>query len=76
MQPLKHAKSLYLSCVVSNFHETEIDIWAGFGPVCNTKKNWVDYDLLLGCFYMFSWTKKYLIFLKNIVASAQKSCIK
>ena len=29
---------LYISCVVSNFYETEIEIWAGFGPVGNTEK--------------------------------------
>ena len=41
-------KSLYLSCAVSNFYGTEIEIWAGFGPVGNTeKKIWADYEQLL-----------------------------
>ena len=34
-------KVIYISCTVSNFYGTEIDIWAGFGPVGHTeKKNW------------------------------------
>ena len=32
------SKLLYISCVVSNFHETEFEIWAGFGPVGITEK--------------------------------------
>ena len=32
------AKSLYISRAESNFHGTEIEIWAGFGPVGNTEK--------------------------------------
>ena len=30
------AKSLYISCAVNNFYGTEIEIWAGFGPVGST----------------------------------------
>ena len=44
---------------VSNFHGTEIDIWAGFGPVGITSKtNWVDCEQLLKA--AFSWAKKKL----------------
>ena len=32
------SKSLYISLAVSNFYETEIEIWAGFGSVGNTEK--------------------------------------
>ena len=31
-------KSLNISCAVSNFNGTEIEIWAGFGWVGNTEK--------------------------------------
>ena len=31
------AKSLYVSRTVSNFHGTEFEIWAGFGPVDSTE---------------------------------------
>ena len=34
---LLHTISLYISCTVSNFHGTEIEIWADFGPVGNTE---------------------------------------
>ena len=30
--------------MVSNFYGTEIEIWARFGPVGNTKKNWANYE--------------------------------
>ena len=33
-----HTKSLYITHPVSNFYETEIEIWTGFGPVGNTEK--------------------------------------
>ena len=33
-----HPKSLYISHPESNFDGTEIQIWAGFGPVGNTEK--------------------------------------
>ena len=35
-----HPKSLYIGQAVSNCYGTEIEIWAGFGPVGNTEKNW------------------------------------
>ena len=39
-----YTKSLYISSAVSNFYDTEIEIWTGFGPVGNTEKiNWDDY---------------------------------
>ena len=28
----------YISCAVNNFYGTEIEIWAGLGPVGNTEK--------------------------------------
>ena len=51
-----YTKSLYISRAVSNFYETEIEIWAGFGPVGNNEKNnWADYEQLLrpvfSCFH-------------------------
>jgi hypothetical protein len=71
-------KSLYESQAVSNFYGTEMEIWAGFGPVGITgKKFWVDFEQLLrvvlSCFH---GQKKLENFLKNVVASALKSCIK
>ena len=44
MQPEIHIgnqlpKSLNRSCE-GHFYGTEIEIWAGFGPVGNTHKNW------------------------------------
>ena len=33
-----HTKSLYISHAVSNFYGTEMEIWAGFGPVDITEK--------------------------------------
>ena len=36
------------SRAVSSYYGTEIEIWAGFGPVGNTeKKHWADYEQLL-----------------------------
>ena len=40
-------KSYYVSPAVSNFYGTEIEIWAGFGPVGNSGKRWVDYGHFL-----------------------------
>jgi hypothetical protein len=43
---------LYRSRAGSNYHGTEIEIWAGFGPVGNTeKKIWADYEQLLKAFF-------------------------
>ena len=67
-------KSLYISCAVNNFYGTEIEIWAGFGPVGSTEKNLADYEQFLrAIFSMFSWPKHF--FPKNIVRSSLKSCI-
>ena len=35
---MSQPKSLYISRAVSDFYETEIEIWAGFCPVGNTEK--------------------------------------
>ena len=49
-------QSLYISNVVSNFYGTEIEIWAGFGPVGSTEKKIGDgYRQLLRA--VFSCTK-------------------
>ena len=58
-QQQSEKKSLYISPGVSNFYETEIEIWAGFGPVGNAEKNWANYDFEVG-FFTFSRTKKIL----------------
>ena len=43
-----HPKSLYIGHAMSNFYGTEIEIWAGFGPVGNTeKKLGANYEQLL-----------------------------
>ena len=50
------------SCLVSNFYRTEIEIWAGFGPVGNTEKNIGPImNNFWGFFFMFSWAKKIYI---------------
>ena len=37
---------------MSNFYGTEIDIWAGFGPVGSTEKEiWTDHEQLLKTFF-------------------------
>ena len=42
---------------MSNFYRTEIEIWAGFGPVGNAeKKFWADYEQFLRA--VFSWAKQ------------------
>ena len=35
---VRQAKSFCISCTVSNFNGTEIEIWASFGPVGSTEK--------------------------------------
>ena len=37
-QQMTGPKSLSIITALSNFHGTEIEIWAGFGPVGNTEK--------------------------------------
>jgi hypothetical protein len=50
-------KSLY----ISNFYGTEIEIWAGFGPVGNTEKKFGPIlSNFWGCFFhVFMGTKKF-----------------
>ena len=50
------AKSLYISCGVSNFYGTVIEIWAGFGPVGSTEKMnllqlWATFEDVFFCFH-------------------------
>jgi hypothetical protein len=60
--------------VVGNFYGTEIEIWAGFGPVSITEKKLGRLRATIeSAFFMFSWAK---FFFENIVVSALKSCIK
>ena len=49
---------------MSNFHETEIEIWGGFVSVGNTeKKIEADYEQPLRLiFFMFSWAKFFYFF--------------
>jgi hypothetical protein len=60
---------------MGDFYGTGIEIWAGFGPVGITEKKlgqlWATFE---AGYFMSSWAKK--IKIKNIVASALKSCIK
>ena len=58
---------------MSNFYGTEIEIWAGFGPVGNTEKNGVDHD---GGFVHVSGVKFFFRFKKNIVASTLKMMLR
>ena len=59
---------------MSNFYGTEIEIWAGFGPVGNTEQTiWADYEHLLRSFFSCFGGQKFFL---NIVASALKSCMK
>ena len=47
---------------MSNFHGTEIDIWAGFGLVGSSEKNRDDYEPSLeGGFFMFSWANFFFL---------------
>ena len=58
---------------MNNFYGTDIEIWAGFGPVGNTETNWANYEqLLMAVFLCFHGQNCF----KNILASALKSCIK
>ena len=45
----------YARTTVSNLYGTEIEIWAGFGPVGYTEKiNWANYEQLLrAVFHVF-----------------------
>ena len=62
---------------MSNFYGTEIEIWAGFGPVGITEKK---LGLIMSnfCVRFFSGFhgQKKIHFFESSVASALKSCIK
>ena len=46
---------------------TGIEIWAGFGPVGITKKNWADYEHFLRAFFScFHGKKKCIIRTKKL----------
>ena len=63
------SKLLYISPAVSNFYETEIESWAGFGPDGSTEKKFgADYEQVLRAFCSCFHRQFFL----NIVASAQK----
>ena len=50
-----------VSCAVSNFYGTEIEIWADFGPVGNTGKQiWADYEQILRAFFYVFMGKSFL----------------
>ena len=57
---------MFYEVAVSIFYVTEIEIWAGFGPVGSTEnKNWDDYEQLLrAVFSCFYWQNKIFKFLK------------
>ena len=59
MCPIIVGSALYISCAVSNFYGTEIEIWAGFGPVGSTKKNWADYEQPLRAVFSCFQGQKY-----------------
>ena len=66
---LQQPKSLYISCAVSKFYETEIEIWAGFGPVGSNEKKFADYEQLLrSVFSCFHRKKKKIEFMQKNVA--------
>ena len=69
-------KSLYRSCAGSNFYGTEIEIWAGFGPVESTYwiMGWLS-ATFAGQFFHVFMGKKMCNFFHDIVASVLKSCI-
>jgi hypothetical protein len=54
-----HPKSLYISHAVINFYGTEIEIWAGFGPVGNTEKK-------IGPIMSNFWERFFHVFMSKI----------
>ena len=62
--------------MVGHFHGTGNEIWAGFGLVGITEKekNWANYEQLLRPVYSQDFRVKRKK-IKNIVASALKSCM-
>ena len=69
---LSQLRSLYLSRAVSNFYGTEIEIWAGFGPVGSTDKKlgrlWAIFEGGFTCFLERIFF--FFNFQKNIVGFA------
>ena len=63
---------------MGDFYGTGIEIWAGFGQIGSTElKVWADYEQLLRVvFPCFKGQNKCQTFLKSIVGSALKYCIK
>ena len=61
------SKSLYISHAASNFHRTEIEIQAGFGPVDNTEKKFGPImSNFWGQFFHVFMDKKNFDFLKTL----------
>ena len=62
---------------MSNFYGTEIKIWAGFGQIGSTEKQFgpimINFE---DVFFMFSLAKKNVFNLKKIIASALKMKVK
>ena len=68
------AKLLCISRTASNFYGTEIEIWAGFGPVDSTAKiNLANNEQLLSMAYSCFHGQFFKIL---YLASALKSCMK
>ena len=63
---------------MGDFYRTGIEIWAGLGPVGITEKKtiWADYEQLLRPVFSSFRGQKETKKIKNIVASALRSCIK
>ena len=71
-EPLIHTtKSLYIRHMKSNFYETEIEIWAGFGPVLK-KIRPIMSNFWGRFFHVFLRQKNISIFLKNIICVCTK----
>ena len=63
---------------MSIFYGTEIDIWAGFGPVGITEKTFLaNYEQLVRAVFLFFHEQNFFsIFFKNIVVFELKSYMK
>ena len=67
-----------MSHEVSNFYGTEIEIWAGFGPVASTEKNFGGkYEqLLMEGFYVFIGKKIFFNYCSVCTKKLQKMKVK
>ena len=67
IEQILETKSLHISHAVSNYYGTEMEIWAGFGPIGKTeKKIWADYEQLLRTVFLcFHGQKQNLKYFKN-----------